>query len=481
MAKVVTLIPEVKVYSLDLDAFYPLVPIGDKKYSCAIVIPPNDDENPIEYQFEIYIGNKASGMVTTVTIEPEEVETVKTFVIDLNILPDLEGEILVSVNFSNMQQDIDDISESIGNSEDTAANNGSSVFSIIKWIANKFVNTWTDARAGNLDAAISTRAAQSNLGVTGDTGGTASAGTAMAKLNAILNSSSSSSGGTGARKAVFTANGTFTVPTGVTAIKILAFASGGDGGNPTTDKIAGVGGKAGESVDRVYTVTAGANISITVGAGNTVLSGAGLGTITLIKGNISIPSIYATNGLNGLQGQATPARNGGGGGIGGFGGGGGGGGAGGDIISGYSGGNGGDGGTGRGGGGGGGGGGGSGGNQTTNLITTGGIGYSGGGKGGSGTRFGGSSTNGTAGSLGGSLGSGMASTVSMAPGGGGGGGAISKGGNGGGNYTNSTGGGGGGGGGYGAGGGGGGAGTQTTGGTGGLGGAGGNGIVFFEW
>ena len=74
---------------------------------------------------------------------------------------------------------------------------------------NKLLTDWTNARAGKIDTIntnvsnlntrlTSTRAGYldklSNFGATGDTGGTATAGTAMAKLNALL---SKVSGGVG--------------------------------------------------------------------------------------------------------------------------------------------------------------------------------------------------------------------------------------------------------------------------------------------
>ena len=95
--------------------------------------------------------------------------------------------------------------------------------------------------------------------------------------------------------AVFTSNGTFTVPPGVTRVFVTAIAAGnpgspggsgmngssskpycsGDGGN------GGDGGSAGQMViDCPISVTSGQSISVTVGTGNTVFGS----YLTLVKG-----------------------------------------------------------------------------------------------------------------------------------------------------------------------------------------------------
>jgi len=209
MAKIMTLIPEIKIYSKDMEVFFPVVPIGDKKYSCAVLLPPNESGEEINYEFETYIGSKPSGIVTNVVVPENESGEVKTFVIDLNVLPDVEGEILVSINFTNIEEVISDIlmineniDGKIGEITDAAASSGS-IFSLLKYIVARFTGFWTDARAGNLDAAISTRAPAStaldtaqwtnaraamidNIGAVNATGGTTAAGAANAKLNALL-------------------------------------------------------------------------------------------------------------------------------------------------------------------------------------------------------------------------------------------------------------------------------------------------------
>jgi hypothetical protein len=64
----------------------------------------------------------------------------------------------------------------------------------------------------------------------------------------------------------YTANGTFTVPTGVTAVEIIAVGGGGGGGGGA-DTIAGGGGGGGQVVQRQVNVTPGSTYNIAVGAG----------------------------------------------------------------------------------------------------------------------------------------------------------------------------------------------------------------------
>ena len=137
-------------------------------------------------------------------------------------------------------------------------------------------------------------------------------GTEYILLNAMVVS------GTPTGYAFFTSDGSFTVPNFVTAVKISACA-------------AGVGRYAGEYiVDRIYNVTPGQKIDLTIGTGNTVIGS----LVTLVAGSVS--SALATTklgyaaGYNGGDGGTTntntvPNGYGGYGGAFGFGGGGGGG------------------------------------------------------------------------------------------------------------------------------------------------------------
>jgi hypothetical protein len=68
---------------------------------------------------------------------------------------------------------------------------------------------------------------------------------------------------------VFTANGTFAVPSNVTRIKVELWGGGGGGGKGNNPSGNGGGGGAGGYACNVFNVTGGANYSVTVGVGGT--------------------------------------------------------------------------------------------------------------------------------------------------------------------------------------------------------------------
>lgn len=85
---------------------------------------------------------------------------------------------------------------------------------------------------------------------------------------------------------MFTENGTFIVPAGITEIYISACAAGGDGA-VGSDSAGGAGGKAGEFIiqERV-TVSPGEMFTFTVGSGNTIINSESSYTKTLIANSI---------------------------------------------------------------------------------------------------------------------------------------------------------------------------------------------------
>ena len=80
----------------------------------------------------------------------------------------------------------------------------------------------------------------------------------------------------------YMANGTFTVPTGVTAIEVIAVGAGGGGGGGN-DAVAGGGGGGGQVVQRQVNVTPGTTYNIAVGAGGH----GGQGAVTSATDNIN--------------------------------------------------------------------------------------------------------------------------------------------------------------------------------------------------
>ena len=118
-------------------------------------------------------------------------------------------------------------------------------------------------------------------------------------------------GADGVRSQVFTSNGTFTIPTGITALKITAVGGGG-GGNSSwglnTDPPAnGTGGGSGATAISYLTgLTPGNTLAVTVGAGGTSpnsyggLGAAGTGgSSTVASGTQSISTITAGGGGGG--------------------------------------------------------------------------------------------------------------------------------------------------------------------------------------
>ena len=86
---------------------------------------------------------------------------------------------------------LDNVNDKVGTSSDTASSAPTTLFAGIKSLISTLathVANWTAARAAKIDNL-------DNLGATGDTGGSTSAGTVMAKLNALLTSWTSTRAG----------------------------------------------------------------------------------------------------------------------------------------------------------------------------------------------------------------------------------------------------------------------------------------------
>jgi hypothetical protein len=108
---------------------------------------------------------------------------------------------------------------------------------------------------------------------------------------------------------MFTASGTFTIPAGVTAVKVTVVAGGGAGGGATTTSSAAGGGAAGGAAIKWLTgLTPGNTLAVTVGSGGTgVANGAGNtgGASSVASGTQTITTITA-NGGGGGQISAQP-------------------------------------------------------------------------------------------------------------------------------------------------------------------------------
>ena len=130
-----------------------------------------------------------------------------------------------------------------------------------------------------------------------------------------------------------TATGTWTVPTGVNSINVLALAGGGGGGGAAVTNGVGGGGGGGGIVQVDRSCTAGTVLTVTIGAGgaagtgtsagqvggNTTLTGSGFTTITALGGGASRGTSTPSGSTNGGCGAGSsntgsPMYGGGGGG-----------------------------------------------------------------------------------------------------------------------------------------------------------------------
>jgi hypothetical protein len=109
--------------------------------------------------------------------------------------------------------------------------------------------------------------------------------------------------GPGLQKQIFTSNGTFTIPTGITQVKVKLVGAGGAGGSANNVAL-GTGGGSGGYAEKYLTGLTPANtIAVTIGAGGTPTAGAngGNGTSSIIaSGTQSITTVTAFGGSGGL-------------------------------------------------------------------------------------------------------------------------------------------------------------------------------------
>lgn len=106
------------------------------------------------------------------------------------------------------------------------------------------------------------------------------------------------------REQFFTSNGTFTIPAGITAVKVTVVGGGGGGGGANATLGGSGGGSAGFGIKWLSGLTPGNTLTVTVGPGGTGVSSA--------NGNSGTASTVAS----GTQTISTITANGGGGGVG---------------------------------------------------------------------------------------------------------------------------------------------------------------------
>lgn len=98
----------------------------------------------------------------------------------------------------------------------------------------------------------------------------------------------------------YTSSGSWTVPAGVTRIKIEAVAGGGSGASGTADGRGGGGGGAGQYVNAIIAVTPGQSITFVIGSGGAAVSQTN-NTTPVAGNNGTATTISATNASISLQ------------------------------------------------------------------------------------------------------------------------------------------------------------------------------------
>lgn len=105
------------------------------------------------------------------------------------------------------------------------------------------------------------------------------------------------------QKQIFTVNGTFTIPVGVTAVKVSVIAAGGAGGGGANTPVnGGGGGSGGLGLKWLSALTPGNTLTVAVGAGGTGVS-AGVGNTggdsSISSGTQAITTVTAKGGVGG--------------------------------------------------------------------------------------------------------------------------------------------------------------------------------------
>jgi len=94
---------------------------------------------------------------------------------------------------------------------------------------------------------------------------------------------------------VFTSSGTFTIPTGVSAVKVTVVGGGGNGGNAGGGQRGGGGGAGGLAISYLTGLTAGNTLTVTVGAA--------VNPSSVSSGTQSISTITGGAGTTGTSNQ----------------------------------------------------------------------------------------------------------------------------------------------------------------------------------
>ena len=142
-------------------------------------------------------------------------------------------------------------------------------------------------------------------GGTGSTTASLVAGTGISITGSFPNQTvAQSSSGQGGRGQAFTSSGTFTIPTGITSLKVTVVGAGGGGGGPVSYGAlgGGGGGAGGGGISYLTSLTSGNTIAVTIGAGGAGganSDGSAGGFSRIASGTQSITTVTANGGAGG--------------------------------------------------------------------------------------------------------------------------------------------------------------------------------------
>lgn len=135
---------EIAIAILNIGLLYP-VPVRE------IGLFADDGTGEVLFSYTWLDGADTDNIVP-VPINPDFSDTSHAYRIRLFITEQENANINVSFALTIADNElIKNMSDRIGYPTDTASNTGLTVFSIIKWIANKFTSVWTDVRAAKID------------------------------------------------------------------------------------------------------------------------------------------------------------------------------------------------------------------------------------------------------------------------------------------------------------------------------------------